>query len=77
MWRATLKGLLAHKVQEELRRDWMARAGAMLMLPALRRLKAEIDWEEYGAAPLLGVNGVTQFPAVSIPLSAGWRAWSY
>ena len=28
------------------------------MLPALNRLKAEIDWEEYGAAPLLGVNGV-------------------
>ena len=54
----SVAGLLAHKVQEELRRDWMARAGAMLMLPALRRLKAEIDWEEYGAAPLLGVNGV-------------------
>ena len=30
----------------------------MFMLPALRRLKAEIDWEEHGAAPLLGVDGV-------------------
>jgi glycerol-3-phosphate acyltransferase PlsX len=28
------------------------------MKPAMRRLKARIDWEEHGAAPLLGVNGV-------------------
>ena len=28
------------------------------MSPALRRLKARIDWEEHGAAPLLGVDGV-------------------
>ncbi len=51
-------GLMAHKVREELRRDWLARAGALLLMPALKRLKAEIDWEEYGAAPLLGVDGV-------------------
>jgi phosphate acyltransferase len=50
--------LLAHKVKQELRRDILARVGALLLLPALRRLKAEVDWEEYGAAPLLGVNGV-------------------
>jgi glycerol-3-phosphate acyltransferase PlsX len=54
----SVAGMLAHKVKEELRRDLLARLGAMFMLPALRRLKAEIDWEEYGAAPLLGVNGV-------------------
>ncbi len=50
--------LLGHKVREELRRDWLARVGALFLLPALRRVKAEVDWEEYGAAPLLGVNGV-------------------
>ncbi len=54
----SVAGLLAHKVREELKRDFLARAGALLMLPALKRLKREIDWEEYGAAPLLGVNGV-------------------
>jgi glycerol-3-phosphate acyltransferase PlsX len=54
----SVAGMLAHKVRAELKRDLLARAGALLMLPALRRLKAEIDWEEYGAAPLLGVNGV-------------------
>ncbi|MEO5618912.1 MAG: phosphate acyltransferase PlsX, partial [Candidatus Eisenbacteria bacterium] len=50
--------LLTHKVREELRRDLLARMGAVFMLPALRRLKAEVDWEEFGAAPLLGVDGV-------------------
>ena len=50
--------MLGHKVRAELKRDWLARAGALLLLPALRRVKAEVDWEEYGAAPLLGVNGV-------------------
>jgi glycerol-3-phosphate acyltransferase PlsX len=54
----SVAGLLAHKIKNELKRDLLARAGALLMLPALKRLKAEIDWEEYGAAPLLGVNGV-------------------
>jgi glycerol-3-phosphate acyltransferase PlsX len=51
-------GLLTHKVREELRRDLLARVGALFMMPALRRLRAQIDWEEFGAAPLLGVNGV-------------------
>ena len=50
--------LLAHKVRDELKRDWLARVGALFMLPALKRLKAEVDWEEFGAAPLLGVDGV-------------------
>ena len=54
----SVAALLAHKAREELSRDLLARLGAMLLMPALRRLKAEIDWEEYGAAPLLGVNGV-------------------
>lgn len=49
--------MLVHEVREELRRDLLAKLGAFFMLPALRRLKAEFDWEEYGAAPLLGVNG--------------------
>ena len=51
-------GLLAHMVREEIRRDPLARVGALFLLPALRRVRAEVDWEEYGALPLLGVNGV-------------------
>jgi phosphate acyltransferase len=50
--------MLGHKVKQELRRDLLARVGALFLMPALRRVKAEVDWEEYGAAPLLGVGGV-------------------
>lgn len=32
--------------------------GLLLLVPALRRLRKRMDYREYGAAPLLGVNGV-------------------
>jgi glycerol-3-phosphate acyltransferase PlsX len=50
--------LLAHMTKEELRHDLLARVGSLFMIPGLRRLKQQIDWEEYGALPLLGVDGV-------------------
>ncbi len=49
---------LGRAVKEEIKRDPLAMFGALFMMPALGRLKARLDWEEYGAAPLLGVNGV-------------------
>ena len=54
----SVAGLISHMVREELNRDPLAKLGALFMLPSLRRLTARMDWEEYGAAPLLGVNGV-------------------
>ena len=36
----------------------VATAGMALARPALRRFKATIDWDEYGGAPLIGVDGV-------------------
>jgi len=54
----SMASFLTHKVQAELKRDTLAKVGAMFMMPALRRLRAQIDWEEFGAAPLLGINGV-------------------
>ncbi len=53
----SVASMLVQEVREEMRRDLLARLGALFMLPALRRLRREFDWEEYGAAPLLGVNG--------------------
>jgi len=50
--------LLTGLVRQEIRRDPLAIFGALFMRPALQRLKRAVDWEEYGAAPLLGVNGV-------------------
>jgi glycerol-3-phosphate acyltransferase PlsX len=49
---------LGGAVKDELRRDPLAMFGSVFMLPAFRRLKRRLDWEEYGAVPLLGVDGV-------------------
>jgi glycerol-3-phosphate acyltransferase PlsX len=54
----SLADLLVAKLREEIQRDPLAILGTLLLRPALRRLKRQLDWEEYGAAPLLGVNGV-------------------
>jgi len=45
-------------IRGEVNRDVLSRGGAALMKPALRRIKRRLDYEEYGGAPLLGVNGV-------------------
>ncbi len=49
---------LGRAVKDQVKRDPLALFGALFLRPALGRLRAKIDWEEYGAAPLLGVNGV-------------------
>ncbi|HEY3217284.1 MAG TPA: phosphate acyltransferase PlsX [Candidatus Eisenbacteria bacterium] len=54
----SVAGLLVHRMREEIMRDPMAMLGTLFMRPALHRLKKQLDWEEHGAAPLLGVNGV-------------------
>ena len=35
----------------------LTRAGAALVVPALRRLRARFDYETYGGAPMLGLRG--------------------
>jgi len=35
-----------------------SRLGAVLLLPALRRLRQRLDWSQIGGAPLLGVGGL-------------------
>ena len=36
----------------------MGKIGLFFLLPSLKRFKKDIDYAEYGGAPLLGVNGV-------------------
>lgn len=49
---------LLGQIRGEVKRDPLAMVGALFMQPAIGRLRRSIDWEEHGAAPLLGVNGV-------------------
>jgi glycerol-3-phosphate acyltransferase PlsX len=36
----------------------LGRIGLFFLIPSLKRFKKDIDYAEYGGAPLLGVNGV-------------------
>ncbi len=57
----TMEGM-AEYIQGQMRsaiksRPWYAAAGLALM-PAFNRMRKELDYREYGAGPLLGVNGL-------------------
>jgi glycerol-3-phosphate acyltransferase PlsX len=49
-----MMGLLKGAIKS---RPWYMAAGAMLR-PAFARIRKEVDYREYGAGPLLGVNGL-------------------
>lgn len=49
--------LLVESMREELGRSFLSRMGYVLVRPALRRLRVRTDYSEYGAAPLLGIEG--------------------
>jgi len=51
-------GFLSHKMRAQVDADWRSRLGGLMVRPALRALRAELDYAEYGGAPLLGVDGV-------------------
>ena len=37
----------------------LSKLGGMLLKPVFKKIKKRIDYEEYGGAPLLGINGVS------------------
>ncbi len=45
-------------LREEIAASPIGMLGALLVRPALRRIKHRVDYQEYGGAPLLGINGV-------------------
>ena len=54
----SIYSFLAHMVRDEIRRGVLAKAGALLMAPAFKSIRSQLDYAEYGGAPLLGVKGV-------------------
>ncbi|MGI6075996.1 MAG: phosphate acyltransferase PlsX [Pyramidobacter sp.] len=48
-----MKGLVKQGIEESL----LAKAGALLLYPALKKLSARVDYQRYGGSALLGVNG--------------------
>lgn len=45
--------------KEEAKHSWMSLLGLMLLKPAFKRFRKKFDYDEYGGAHLLGVNGVS------------------
>lgn len=45
-------------LKEELKKNILSKAGALILRPALLNIKKRIDYDELGAAPLLGLNGI-------------------
>ncbi|MHB0913689.1 MAG: phosphate acyltransferase PlsX [Armatimonadota bacterium] len=50
--------LLFSSMRREIGAGLVTKIGGLLAKPAFRRVKAKIDYAEYGGAPLLGVNGM-------------------
>jgi glycerol-3-phosphate acyltransferase PlsX len=50
--------LLTSMLRREILRDTRSKLGAWILGPAFRRFRKQLDYAEYGGAPLLGVNGV-------------------
>lgn len=53
-----LSDVVRSMIKQELSASAITKAGAMLARPAFRRLKKRLDYEEYGGAPLLGVQRI-------------------
>jgi glycerol-3-phosphate acyltransferase PlsX len=49
---------ITHLIRHEIGEDVRNRLGALLMKPVFRSLSQQLDYAEYGGAPMLGVDGV-------------------
>ncbi|NQU17150.1 MAG: phosphate acyltransferase PlsX [Candidatus Saganbacteria bacterium] len=45
-------------LREEIKKSFLTKMGAMLLFPAFKALKKIVDYDEFGGAPLLGLNGI-------------------
>ncbi|MFC1693524.1 phosphate acyltransferase PlsX [Candidatus Latescibacterota bacterium] len=52
-------GFITYKLREKLTRSVVKKIGAMLLKPVFKELKQDMSPEDYGGAPLLGVDGVS------------------
>lgn len=55
----SIDSYLGELFKKRIRKSLFAKIGALLMSPAFRDLKKNLDYAEYGGAPLLGISGVS------------------
>lgn len=51
--------MILGKLRSEISSHFLAKLGAGLLKPTLMHLRDQLSYEEYGGAPLLGVDGIT------------------
>ncbi|OGK89081.1 MAG: phosphate acyltransferase [Candidatus Rokubacteria bacterium GWC2_70_16] len=66
----SLAEMLTSMIREELTRDVLSKAGAVLSRAAFARMKRRVDYTEMGGAPLLGNNGASIICHGSSPVKA-------
>jgi phosphate acyltransferase len=50
--------LIFRSLRAEIPKTTLGKVGGLLIRPGVRKLRARIDWREFGGAPLLGIDGV-------------------
>ena len=55
----SLGGVFKRHIKRQIGKKIFVNLGAFLMQPTFKRLRKVFDYEEYGGAPLLGVDGVS------------------
>lgn len=55
----SIDSFLGEFVRRRVKINLLAKIGALLLKPAFRDIKRNLDYAEYGGAPLLGINGVS------------------
>lgn len=70
-------------IKSEVTRDLKGKLGSLLVRGGLRRVKQQVDYTEYGGAPLLGIKGVSiishgssNAKAIRNALRVAMEAWS-
>jgi glycerol-3-phosphate acyltransferase PlsX len=54
----SIASTIASFIKDQIKRDPLRIIGGLLTKPAMEAVKKQIDYAEYGGAPLLGVNGI-------------------
>ena len=54
----SIEGFFRSQAKRQVGKNLLSNVGAFLMRPAMRRVRAKMDYAEYGGAPLLGIDGI-------------------
>jgi glycerol-3-phosphate acyltransferase PlsX len=54
----SIVGMVYSTIKEKVAANLRSKLGAFLLTPAFAKFKRKLDYEEYGGAPLLGIDGV-------------------